>query len=91
MKEIVRGKEVVFRDFIPAKGMWDLTRKVAGIEGIPPWGVMVEQMQLFVESWEFEGDPSDPKTYEAMNYFDLMAVYNRVNEIFAQKLDALKN
>ena len=38
---------------------WD----ALGYDGVIRW------ISTLVESWEFEGDPGDPASYEALNYF----------------------
>jgi hypothetical protein len=62
----VNGKLVTFKQSYPFaenRGLlkaWSATRSDDAATYIPLW-------KLMIESWEYEGDPGDPKSYDRMD------------------------
>jgi len=88
----VNGKAVVLRTRLPGRQTWEMVRNAAS-EGatMPEYDDAVKQLTIFVESWEFEGDPGDPAAYEALDYFELMDIYMAAQDAFQKNLSGLKN
>jgi len=73
----INGKEVVFRDDMPAALWWPLFPKITAIKKGKPllneldWNTAVQLCQAAIESWELAGDPTDAKVYESMDFADM--------------------
>jgi len=82
---------VLFRDSMPARLWWALWPKVVAIKqgerilDAVDWDMAVELCQACVESWGFEGKPTDAKAYEALDFTDMAKLttdaYNHVVEL----------
>jgi hypothetical protein len=76
----IDGKEVVFRDKLPARQWWDLFPKVTEIESGDSflekfgWDDAVALVKSLVESWEFDGDPGDAVSYELLDFADMLSL-----------------
>jgi hypothetical protein len=68
----INGKRVVLKDALRGRDGWrvvDLLRKFADEKQVATYDDNCELMSLVVESWEFDGDPADPASYEALDTF----------------------
>lgn len=70
----IAGKQVVFRERLPAKDNWDLLQRIMETTGKAGEGVLDFQAQVpilvrMVESWEFEGDPTNAESYGELDIF----------------------
>lgn len=69
----VNGRKVVVRDYMPAGDNWDvLPHLLAFSGGKYDRDTMVGLLTRAVESWEFDGDPSDPAVYAKLDMFSEM-------------------
>ena len=70
----INGKEVVFKEKLAAREWWPLLPKLVGL-GVGNWlevldfDTVCKIIAGSVESWGFEGDPSDPKSVEELDAF----------------------
>lgn len=92
MPEItVNGKQVVIRESFPAGEFFDLPRLWAGSEELP-FGEWVEVMARFIESWEFDGEPADVQSWEALDAFrEIAPINNEINLLVMGMLTDAKN
>jgi len=82
---------VLYRDSMPARLWWALWPKVVAIKqgekilDAVDWDMAVELCQACVESWGFDGDPTDAAAYEALDFTDMATIttdaYNHVVEL----------
>jgi len=90
-KKTVNGKRVVFRESFPAGEFYDLPQKWAGADELefPEW---VAVMSRFIESWEFKGDPTDVKAWEALDAFkEVTPIGREINQFVIGLLADAKN
>lgn len=92
-KEItVAGRKVVLRDHFPARHNWDLPQLISALapgKGEVHFENAPALMVRMIESWEFEGDPSDPAVYADMDMLsELMPLANAVAEVIRQAIDS---
>ena len=68
-KEItVAGRKVVLRERFPAGEFWDLPRMISELGAdAADYESHVQLLVRMVESWDFEGDPSDPDAYAELD------------------------
>ena len=71
----VAGKAVVFRRQLTlANGGRELSRLLAADrDGSNSWDINIAIMQIVVESWGLEGDPSQATSYEGLDLFEHLA------------------
>lgn len=74
----VAGKSVTLRKTLPAADWWEL---YPAITKIKTGDQLMEKLDFptavkiaiaGIESWEFDGDPSDPEAYRALNFPDMV-------------------
>ena len=76
----INGKEVIFRDSMPASIWWGLFPKVANVKRGEKflekysWDDAVALCRATIESWEFEGEPSDSASYGDIGIVVMMAL-----------------
>jgi len=73
---VINGKVVVFRESFPAGEFHDLPRQWAEADDLP-FAERIVVFARFIESWEFEGEPSESKSWEALDAFREMAPIQR--------------
>jgi len=70
----INGKEVVFKGKLTAKEWWPLLPKLVGL-GAGNWlevldfDTVCKIVAGSVQSWEFDGDPSDPESVAGLDAF----------------------
>jgi len=75
----INGKQVIFRDTLPASIWWPLMPKLAEAEkSANPIAVLdlptiCQMIAGSVKSWEFAGEPSDPEAVGALDTFTELA------------------
>mgnify|MGYP000843921984 CR=1 FL=1 len=82
MEVTVSGKTVWLRDRIPAREGWPLRQLLARAATGERLSFEEDAQALayVVESWEFEGDPSDPAVYGDLDMGDFIAIENAVGQ-----------
>ena len=91
----IAGKSVTFRKKLPAAQWWPLLPKLASLgEGNPlevlDWETVVSIIQGTVESWEFDGAPSDPAAIGALDAFqELMPLVQAVAAMIGERTTRL--
>lgn len=95
MAEIeINGKKVVLRDKLPAKANYDMLGNAAQvIEGaFKDFDKGVAFIQRFVVSWEFDGDPADPASYEDLDLTsEMLALVGECGNALNRGTAKLKN
>lgn len=89
----INGKRVVLKDALCGRDGWrvvELLRKFADPKQTATYEDNCEIMSLVVDSWEFDGDPADPASYDALDTFREFnplgfEVGTHVNEMLAPK------
>lgn len=90
----INGKEVTFKANVSNRGYWELAPILAALQSIGADGASLkalfyavtydDALRLFttlIESWEFNGDPSDAAVYEALDPIaDLMPLFTAALE-----------
>ena len=95
MEKVIAGKVVVFKDRLPAKENWSLVtmmNKLSG--GSVDYEPTVAVLSRIVASWEFEGDPADPASFDDLDLIrEFMPLMNAAGEMLnpPQKDDEPKN
>ena len=70
----IAGHAVEFTDRLPARQWWSLYPVLAGIKAGDRllekigWDTAVQLCQAVVTSWEFDGDPGEAASYEALAF-----------------------
>lgn len=92
----IDGREIVFRDTLPARMWWNLFPKITGVKAGDiliekfDWNTAISLVCSTVESWEFDGDPNDPETYVDWNFIDVVALvnasYEHVIKLYAERM-----
>ena len=87
----VNGKQVVLRTAYPVREFAELRRKFAKLMDLE-WAEECALLGKFVESWEFDGDPREPKAWGEMDAFsEMMPIENAIGELLAEKMQSAKN
>ena len=91
----VSGKKVVLRDHLGARAGWNLMQKAVSKgqqgQGMRPLEDVIEELTLMVESWDFDGDPTDPKVYEALDFFEVWDLSAALQAYFQNRFNKSKN
>lgn len=89
----ITGRKVVVKDYMPAGENWDvLPHLLAFSNGKYDQDTMVGLLCRAVESWEFDGDPSDPASYAALDMFsDMLPLINEFVGWIGKRLTLSKN
>ena len=89
----IKGKKVVLYDDPPAEAAWNVMSEVAalGTGQALPYALAVKQAQLFVESWEFEGDPRDAANYSQLGFFGLVDLAQTISGLITDRMNVSKN
>jgi len=88
----INGKSVVFADRLPARQWWALWQKITEIKSGDKllerldWDTCVQLCQSVIVSWEFDGDPGDAASYEALHF---PAMVELVTEAYAHAIGLL--
>ena len=79
---MVNGKRVVLKDALRGRDGWrvvELFQEAQAREELrETYEANRELVSLVVESWEFDGDPADPASYDAMDTFREFQPLNRM-------------
>ena len=92
-EQIVNGHTVHFRERYPykdSKKLVDLFTSAAesGGAGLDD---SIALLPLCVESWDYEGDPSDPAVYDEMDLFeDIIPLVTALNAMLEEKMGNLR-
>ena len=82
---------MVIRDSFPAGEFHDLPRQWAGMDDLP-FEERVKVMARFIESWEFDGDPDNAKTWLEMDAFrEVMIIQRYINQFVVGLIADAKN
>lgn len=77
----INGKRVVLKDVLRGRDGWrviELFQEAQAKEEIrETYDANRELVSLVVESWEFDGEPSDPASYDALDTFREFQPLNR--------------
>jgi len=93
----INGKKVEIRGYIPAKQGWRLLHflpKLAelGTGEMPEYDEVIVMLTALVAEWEFDGDPSKPESYEALDLFkELIPLFEGVAEALGDLMESRKN
>jgi hypothetical protein len=89
---IIGGKQVTFKAYLPARENWDIVQTVRGMAGVElGYDDSVKVCARMIESWEFEGAPSDPAAYPALDLGDLLNLVGEAVQHLNAKLTSSKN
>jgi hypothetical protein len=95
----INGKSVTFKSELTNREGWDCSPVMAALAEAAQNGASVKAlfyavtyddalrlMSTLIESWEFEGDPADVKSYEALDlYTELVPMFTEaIQEMGAQ-------
>lgn len=87
----ISGKKVVLRQSFPAGEFHDLPRAWAGADELD-FTERVSVFARFIESWEFDGDPHDPASWQKLDAFREVAPIERhINQFAIGLLSDAKN
>ena len=89
----INGKKVVLKAKLPAKANWDLIQNFDRFaEGTLEFDKVADLLARIIDTWELEGDPHDPVSYEALDLFsEMMPLMGALGEFVTQKAVAPKN
>ena len=90
METTVSGKKVVLRTKYPSSENRDLF-KVFRAMSIDDLGTVPPVALRMVESWEFEGDPADAASYDALDAFDLLGLQRAISDFWTDRLKNLNS
>jgi len=83
----INGKQVTFKRHLSAREAWSITKSAnRAPDTTPTFDETVEQMRIFIESWEFEGDPADPKSYDGLDFFDFVQLSQAIAEYMQERM-----
>ena len=93
MELTVAGKRVVLRERISAREGWALRGLAArAMQGERlSFEEECQALAYVVESWEFDGDPTDPAAYEALDATDFIAIDQAVGQQLLTLFGTSKN
>jgi len=95
----IHGKEVVFREKLESAKWWALLPTIAAMQTVDEvlaeqqrglavlakleWPMVRQMFVASIERWEFDGDPADEASYDALDLFQealplLMALTNHI-------------
>ena len=60
----IAGKRVTLRERFPASEFWDMPKLISDLVGEgTDYEKHIPLLLRLIESWEFDGDPTDPEAY----------------------------
>lgn len=96
MELIINDKKVVLRDRLPARQGWDVIVNKASVLQ-KAWNEidfddLAALLAVAVESWEFEGDPSDAASYANLDLLsEFVPLVSNLGEWLNARFSASKN
>lgn len=82
----VNGKRVTFKARLPLRESRDMPKLLRASEA-DDYDSQVRILTKLIESWEFDGNPSDPESYEDLDVFsDLVPITRAAVEYIETKL-----
>jgi hypothetical protein len=93
---VINEKKVVLRDKLPARLGWDVIVTKAGVLQ-KSWNEiefddLTALLAVAVESWEFDGDPGDPKSYTDLDLLtEFVPLVSKLGDWLNTRFGASKN
>ncbi len=88
----INGKAVVLREEYPAEKYWSLFQEWTQQTEMKSGKELFKFLGRFVESWEFPGDPADPKAWGEFDMFtELEPIRSAINVFVNKRYGAVKN
>jgi hypothetical protein len=88
----INGKQVLFRAKLPSSIWWPLLPTLSRLGGsdnpleVLDWPTVCQMVAGSVKSWEFDGEPDDPKAVGELDAFnELTPLVKAISEMIAER------